>query len=352
MSEDMKGVPKLLKESAGESSCCIFRVPEAVAGVNAAACWPCTVSFGPYHHGKPALQMLEEHKWRYLPAMLDRIHPHGIGLEDLIGVVGPKEEMIRHCYSESTDMFSGPDFVKMMDDPLLRNSYLFTSLVRDLLRLENQVPYFVLEDLFAITNVSKVKFTLVDLAFRVFSCYLKEPYSGWKRQGDVKGMHLLDSFRLSLIPQGRQNKRNLHLMEVKFDVQSQVFSIPELRIDDTVNCILLNMVAFEQCHSYCDKHVTAYAMFMGRLIQTKMIVSDVAQLFRDVCKDASCDSQADYLEEIGIKKWYTPYRMWKALVKEVYFSNPEVSISVVTLLVTLTGVIQTVYALLQYYQPK
>ncbi|XP_039169744.1 UPF0481 protein At3g47200-like [Eucalyptus grandis] len=271
----------------------------------------CTVSFGPYHHGKPALQMLEEHKWRYLPAMLDRIHPHGIGLEDLIGVVGPKEEMIRHCYSESTDMFSGPDFVKMMvldgcfiielllrwvrselsepdyrlrkdpfyapvhellgseqDDPLLRNSYLFTSLVRDLLRLENQVPYFVLEDLFAITNVSKVKFTLVDLAFRVFSCYLKEPYSGWKRQGDN--------------------------------------------------------------HS----------------------VSDVAQLFRDVCKDASCDSQADYLEEIGIKKWYTPYRMWKALVKEVYFSNPEVSISVVTLLVTLTGVIQTVYALLQYYQPK
>ncbi|XP_056171731.1 UPF0481 protein At3g47200-like [Syzygium oleosum] len=421
MSEDLKAVPKLLKESAGQSSCCIFSVPHPLAGGNTEPCQPRVISIGPYHHGNPQLQMLEEHKWRYLRATLHQIHPHGIGLEDLIDVVAPKEEMIRQCYSKSTDSFSGPDLVKMMvldgcfiielllrrersasdpDDPLLRNSYVFASLVRDLLRLENQVPYFVLEDLMEITSVPKE--VLADLALNFFKDVLKIHDSRSARPIDPKAVHLLDLIRLSLIPWDQQSRSSSHtsvrsgskgfeiigsasnyrrlgirlwptrasstFLDIKFNSQSQCFKIPTLTVDDTFICILLNMVAFEQCHGQCNKHVTAYAMFMRQLIQTEEDAQllchsgviqdfhgrkkDVARFFREICQDASCDIQGTYLASIQLRDWYTPFRIWKAVLKEVYFSNPEVSISVITLLVTLTGVIQTVYALLQYYQPK
>jgi len=114
MSEDIEAALKCLNESAGRSRCSIFRVPEAIGGGIAEACRPRIVSIGPYHHGESQLEMLQGPKWRYLHAMLGRTQPHAVRLENLIDVVAPKERMIRQCYSESTDNFSGPNLVRMM----------------------------------------------------------------------------------------------------------------------------------------------------------------------------------------------------------------------------------------------
>jgi len=92
MLQDIEAAPKLLAESAGESNCSIFRVPQALAGGNAEASRPLIVSIGPYHHGEPQLQMLQEHKWRYLHTMLEQTQLHGVGIEDLINTVAPKRK--------------------------------------------------------------------------------------------------------------------------------------------------------------------------------------------------------------------------------------------------------------------
>ncbi|KAL3740226.1 hypothetical protein ACJRO7_021497 [Eucalyptus globulus] len=404
MSQDIEVAPKLLTESAGESSCSIFRVPQALVGGIAQASWPRIVSIGPYHHGEPRLQMLQEHKRRYLHTMLDQTQPHGIGLEDLINTVALKVEMIRQCYSESTECFSGPDLVKMMVvdgcfiiqflrqsagvigmDPPLNNLYVLNSVARDLLRLENQVPYFVLQDLFETTNVPKATWSLANLASHFFSCFDLGPGYVLERQINIKGVHLLDSFRLSLIPHGQQDnpvKKTLYcksirstsklhrvgigfkqgqastFLEIKFDSERRTVRIPQIAIDDDLNYILTNMVAFEQCHGQKDGHITTYAAFMGCLIHTADDVynQDVARFFDDVCKDARIDVCETYLashfsfsEESF--KYERAHLCWAQLLN-AFHDNPWSALSGLVVVVTLVGIIQTVYAVLQYYHPK
>ncbi|XP_010059343.2 UPF0481 protein At3g47200 [Eucalyptus grandis] len=361
MSQDIEATPKLLTESAGKSRCSVFRVPRALAGGNAEVCRPRIVSIGPYHHGEVQLGMLQEHKWRYLQSMLDQTQSHGVGLEDLIDILAPKVEMIRKCYSESTDRFSGPDLVKMMVldgcfiirflrqmagviqiDPSLKNLYVLASVMQDLHRLENQVPYFVLEDLFETANVPKGTLSLADLAFHFFSRFPEVFGNVWERRSNLKGVHLLDSFCLSLIPWDQRdiyplNKRSSHhliksaselhrvgigfkqreastFLEIKFDRERRIIRIPKVTIDD-LNWILPNMVAFEQCSGQGDGHITSYAAFMGyrylihtaddvQLLRDRKVISnhssmsneDLAHFFSDVCKDATFYVKGSYLE--------------------------------------------------------
>ncbi|KAL3740213.1 hypothetical protein ACJRO7_021484 [Eucalyptus globulus] len=406
---DMEAVPELLKESAGESSCCIFNVPQE-------ACRPLVISIGPYHHGEPQLQlqMLEVHKWRCLRALLGRLQPHGIHLKDLINVMAPKEKMIRQCYSESTDNFSGSDLVKMMvldgcyvveflrqiagyvqsDDIPSNNSYMYISLVRDLLRLENQVPYFVLEDLFETTNVPKEMTSLTILALKFFDGIVERPVRFSVRYSNFRGMHLLDLLRLSLITGGQQNigpaeksssyelissasKLNQAgiafargeastFLEITFDSKAGILQIPKLRINDTLQCILHNMVAFERCFLYCDKHFTAYAMFMGSLIDTAndaQLLCDhgvmwndgvskkgIASFFRD---DAIWDVSESYLEsEIARVNSYVRRQQIRVFFTQLIYTPCRYTWSTIAAVLMLTGAIQTVYTVLQYYHPR
>ncbi|XP_018730682.1 UPF0481 protein At3g47200 [Eucalyptus grandis] len=417
MSKDIEAVLKLLNESAGESSCSIFRVPQALVGGIAEACLPRIVSIGPYHHGE-SLQMFQVHKWRYLHTMLERTQPHGIRLENLIDVVAPKEKIIRQCYSESIENFNGPDLVKMMvldgcfiieflrqiagyvppDRILLinSNSFVLLSLGRDLLRLENQIPYFVLEDLFEMTNVSGRTSSLDNLAFRFFSCFLEGPAIVRERP---KGVHLLDLFRLSLIPTDQQDNavdesssyqmiksasefRRLGIgfkrseastfLEIIFDSRHRTIGIPKIKIDHDLNCILPNMVAFEQCRGQVDGHITAYAMFMGCLIHTAndvqllrnhkvisnhgMSNEDVARFFGDLCKDVYFDVKGSYLaSHFAILNEYLKYErayFCCAQLLNAFHDNPWSALSGLAVVVTLVGLIQTVYTVLQYYHPN
>ncbi|TKY62027.1 UPF0481 protein [Spatholobus suberectus] len=85
--------PKLLSKAAGKKSCSIFRVPPSLIEVNGKAYQPRIVSIGPYHRAQPRLNMIEEHKWRYLGSLLSRTHTIGLSLEDLFKA--------RECYSET-----------------------------------------------------------------------------------------------------------------------------------------------------------------------------------------------------------------------------------------------------------
>ncbi|KAJ0941212.1 hypothetical protein HanRHA438_Chr02g0091961 [Helianthus annuus] len=111
MNAQMKESPKLLRKSAGNSSCCIFRVPQSLAEINKEAYRPQIVSIGPYHHGKKDLEMIQEHKWRYLDDMITRT---GKSLGVFMNIIVSMENKIRESYSESTDCFGTNDLAKMM----------------------------------------------------------------------------------------------------------------------------------------------------------------------------------------------------------------------------------------------
>ncbi|KAF8029813.1 hypothetical protein BT93_E2286 [Corymbia citriodora subsp. variegata] len=406
MLKEMKAAPELLKESAGESSCCIFRIPQE-------ACRPCVVSIGPYHRGEPQFQMLEEHKWRYLRAMLSRLQPHGIHLKDLMNVVAPKEKMIRQCYAGSANHVIKANLVKMMildgcfiieffrqnkgyiqnDDFLSNNPYMRVSLVRDLLRLENQVPYFVLEDLFETTNVPKEMTSLTILALSFFDGIMERPDRFSERNSNSKGMHLLDLLRLCLITEVQQqigpvekgssyelinsasklNQAGIAFVQreastfLKFDFKRGIMQIPKLTIDDTLQCILHNMVAFERCSVYSDKQFTAYAMLMGSLIDTAddaQLLCDnhvmwnngvskkgVASFFRDVSKDANCDVSESYLKsEIAGVNSFVRHQQIRVFFTQLIYTPCRYTWSTIAAVVMLTGAIQTVYTVLQYYR--
>ncbi|GMH26329.1 hypothetical protein Nepgr_028172 [Nepenthes gracilis] len=163
--------PSLLSQSAGRVTCSIFRVPQTFIDHNGQALYyPDVVSIGPFHRGKPHLQIIQERKYQYLAQLLSRTK---LSLEDLFNSLQHLQEKARESYSE-TILLDAHDFVELMvvdgcfvlelfrkvaklvrfanDDPIASMSWIFSFLLRDLLRLENQLPFFVLQKLFEVSR--------------------------------------------------------------------------------------------------------------------------------------------------------------------------------------------------------
>ncbi|GMH26327.1 hypothetical protein Nepgr_028170 [Nepenthes gracilis] len=167
--------PSLLSQSAGRVTCSIFRVlglvtplvPQTFVDLNGQALYhPHIVSIGPFHQGKPHLQIIQERKYQYLAQLLSRTN---LTLEYLFNSIQHLQMKARESYSE-TILLDAHEFVELMvvdgcfvlelfrkvaklvrfanDDPIASMSWIFSFLLRDLLRLENQLPFFVLQRLF------------------------------------------------------------------------------------------------------------------------------------------------------------------------------------------------------------
>ncbi|XAR64642.1 hypothetical protein NMG60_11008395 [Bertholletia excelsa] len=100
MHEKISATPKMLSKWAGHPSCSIFRVPQSLININGRS----------YHPHIPHLQMIQEHKWRFLAALLRRTQSRGLELEDYLKAIYPLEPEVRECYSEvihlTTDEFT------------------------------------------------------------------------------------------------------------------------------------------------------------------------------------------------------------------------------------------------------
>ncbi|KAK4792619.1 hypothetical protein SAY86_023054 [Trapa natans] len=143
---------------------CIYRVPKQLHIKNPAAYTPKVVSIGPIHHKREGLEAMEEHKQRYMQFFLERVK---ISLEDYAEFVMIREGRLRECYSDTIN-YKSNEFVKIMmidsafvyemlvrinygvDEScrIFNRPYLVTNVMEDLLLLENQIPLFILNDLF------------------------------------------------------------------------------------------------------------------------------------------------------------------------------------------------------------
>ncbi|KAK2655127.1 hypothetical protein Ddye_008179 [Dipteronia dyeriana] len=413
MHKKLSEPPSLLSSAAGKSSCCIFRVPQSFVDINGKSYQPQIVSIGPYHNNEPNLRMIEEHKWRYLGSVLNRMKNKNIGLEDFLKAVEPLELKARECYAESIHLDTD-EFLELMvldgifvielfrkvanpvqfesNDPIFTMTWILPFFYRDFLRIENQIPYFVLECLFDMSKFPEQQQsgpTLSSLALVFFNHALQRPDEEIAKLNNLKGRHLLDLVRTSLIPSDQKqpttkNKpthiihsiSKLRLAGIKLNpvnaesflvvkFRHGVIDMPTITIDDFMTSFLLNCVAYEQFHSSCSKHITTYATLLDCLINTtkdaeylcdRNIIennlgtdAEIAQFINRMGKDAAFDIDLCYLSKLfdDVHEYYhNSWHVQWASFKYTYFDTPWSFISALAaLILLLLTVAQTFFSI-------
>ncbi|KAA8525431.1 hypothetical protein F0562_007302 [Nyssa sinensis] len=414
-------IAKMLEgvKSTSSSEHCIFRVPTKVRKINEAAYTPRIVSIGPFHHGSGRLQSMEAQKLCYFKKLIEREH---VILEDYVRLVKEQEQRIHRCYAEiysnklplSEDDFaetygnklplSGDDFLTMVlvdagfiIELLLRstfdqlrdeNDYLFNDsllndLYHDLILLENQLPFFILDALFNLTFPS-VPDIFLKLALDFFEDFNKQ-----NKLSNFKVCHFTDLIRTLYLPTSERPPRTrekfqflptateLHEAGVKFKMGSSkclfdikfskgVLEIPCFKIQDSTIANNRNLMALELCLYPHDSYIIDYFFFMDYLINTPTDVDLLVQngilvnwlgdsgaaatFFNDLCMEITMRFKNFYFSSLceDLNAYYkNPWHMWKATLKRDYFSTPwRIASTTAAIILLVLTFIQTVCSIL------
>ncbi|XP_062211032.1 UPF0481 protein At3g47200-like [Phragmites australis] len=140
----------------------IFRLPVAVRERHRDLYEPKVVSVGPYYHGRAGLGAAQQHKWRLLRDFLSRNKKVGLGA--YVRAARAVEADARRCYAEGFGL-GADEFAELLvlDGCFLLEFFLRKSegqlaapggakwawhhMYHDVLLLENQIPFFVIEKL-------------------------------------------------------------------------------------------------------------------------------------------------------------------------------------------------------------
>ncbi|XP_059455306.1 UPF0481 protein At3g47200-like [Corylus avellana] len=229
------------QSEVAKSTFCIYNVPQNLIETNGNEYYPQVVVIGPRHIGYGAVYVLENHKLEFLADLFLR---KNLGFNELMESIRPLAKKARECYSNGMirdDFFPHYNddlFLKMMvvdgcflielflkaaekkgKDPLALIPRAVPYVYGDLLLLENQIPFFVLEELFTTiinkpdaSETSKMpeesNASLSFLALRLFNKVVRRPdrviekFRKRKRatSEDQKPLHLLDLVRSTFIP--------------------------------------------------------------------------------------------------------------------------------------------------------
>ncbi|XP_054785253.1 UPF0481 protein At3g47200-like isoform X2 [Prosopis cineraria] len=298
-------------------------------------------------------------------------------LESYTARLEEEEEQIRKCYSEKYTHFETKRFVRMMlldavfimelflrkkegeldRDFLFKNSTISKIIERDLILLENQIPFDRLNTLYDQVVPTNRKNELACLSFLELARHYFEIYDPYadKSVGKIndsnllkqhwdKPKHFTDLIRFFMIPQDLvqdltpdENDRlpiiktatklkgvgitfekasNTCLLDVKFEkreywnrfscfgfLQKRLKArllIPELRVDYSTESVLRNLMVFEQ-YSYPKHHyVSSYVALIGYLIHSKEDV-DVMVEDKVISHDLGSDKELAQLINILCK---------------------------------------------------
>ncbi|XP_068640224.1 UPF0481 protein At3g47200-like [Aristolochia californica] len=199
-------------------------------------------------------------------------------------------------------------------------SFFLPYLWTDLLLVENQLPFFVLQRVFDMAIVNKSKYpSLVELALRFFDQFLdinmqtppmesssvhhllhlvhyhllpskppkathyrnykplKQIFSTVKKK--ISSHHsqlpISQPFKIKPLPSARRlqeagikfrKKEGSGFMDITFN--KGVLEIPYLHVHSNTKIVLRNLIAWEQCHQPAGVYFTGYAIFMDYIINT------------------------------------------------------------------------------------
>ncbi|KAK9291292.1 hypothetical protein L1049_009482 [Liquidambar formosana] len=345
-----KRLARIDRWSKGSS---IHKVPNQLRKVDEEAYTPRIVSIGPFHSittkDRDHLLAMDELKLLYTVYLVNRtteatkiLYQCGDAIFDLA------DDRVRPSYAEDIKL-DRRELAKIMlvdgcfilelffrscypsavteEDPIFHNDWMVPDLQHDLALLENQIPFFILQDLFKnIVPLLKEEYNFInpssvmDLALSFFNL----DQGAIQRSCSQDADHLLDllhhSYVLMLesegsnpthdqhvpvgddttardasdgssrrtqnsVPVGKEcrgfTKNATELLEAgivfkKSDQEARedwlkishlpsgVITIPPLRIDERRKSLLRNLVAFEQCHSSRGKKFTSYMEELDR----------------------------------------------------------------------------------------
>ncbi|GKV41383.1 hypothetical protein SLEP1_g48926 [Rubroshorea leprosula] len=180
---------KMKGDTISSSTPCLFRIPSILRRHNKEAYIPNAFSIGPFHHGEKDLEDKEKIKFDYLQGLLYRTRDPETTLMKCIREITNYETKARECYAEEIRM-SKRAFIEMLvldgcfivelfkkdagvvqkgeNDPIFSISCMLQFLYHDLILLENQIPWFVLERLFSLTSGPSETKSLLQLALDFF----------------------------------------------------------------------------------------------------------------------------------------------------------------------------------------
>ncbi|XP_042519310.1 UPF0481 protein At3g47200-like [Macadamia integrifolia] len=405
---------KLCPEPPLSSRACIFRVPHVLSRQSEGAFAPNIVSIGPFHHGHENLKRMEEFKLWYLHGLLSRAPTSQTSLKIFTKAIRQLEERARECYAEHLMEFDTDEFVEMMlvdgcfilelfrkkvngierqrDDPISNTPWMDSYLRVDLMLLENQIPWFVLECLFNLTVPSgEMNPSFAELALGFFDTMMPMTVPA-KSSSRFETKHLLDLLWNSIISASAdveltlENEywevipkvKNLVEAGVKFRKGSPeeilnirfedgVMEIPPLLIQGSTELLFRNLMAYEQCCFFLPNRITSYVVFLDSLINSSKDVhllgdqgilenwlsteEDASLFFSRVWKGGTLHK----FYYVGIcqkvNAYYgTSWHKWRATLKRDYFNNPWTIISFIGAIVMLVlTLLQALFSILSFY---
>ncbi|XP_047983398.1 UPF0481 protein At3g47200-like [Salvia hispanica] len=422
------GINKKLKEvSRAQPECTIYRVHRHLRDLNPKAYEPEVIAIGPYHNNNEHLKRMEGHKLRYLQQLLDANDPLN-DIKRYVAAVSRLEAEARKCYADLPETLTPAEFVQMLvldgcfiiqlvrkfetvilreeNDPIFQMNWMIKSLQRDLMLFENQLPFFVLCELYDLIEAPGQHSRFWNLLFNFFTSLY--PGQGSKAMPIVdprQVKHLLDFLHQSWLPPPQclgggsshqvitlgtklrfiGSAKRLEEAQVKFEnrpkgkslfdvrFEKGVMIMAPLTIEDWTESFLRNLIAYEQYFGHNQNNfVTDYVKFLVCIVGSSMdveiltrkgiienwlgdedkLVEMVNKLGDSVAEPGNSFVYAKMFEDVH-KHCTEHWNMWRANLLRNYFSKP---FSMFTLLVGVWGlylaVMQTVFSILQYLQGK
>ncbi|KAL5581330.1 hypothetical protein UlMin_013772 [Ulmus minor] len=276
------------------SNCCIFKVPTILLRHNHKAYYPNAFSIGPFHYNKqPLMKATQKIKLKYLAvsdskelARESYAGPIEIDNEEFIKVL-----VLDGCFIVELFRKHADETLRDRDDPIFTMSCLLQFLYHDLILLENQVPWFVLEILFDMTKIDTEQ-TLDELAILFFTnIFSATPLSTEALPGNHGSKHILDLLRNCLLLSSRIDQGNMawqpmpsatslkdagikfkkcsmakSILDITFE--KGVLEMSPLFIQETTEPLFRNLISFDQCCPKVESVITSYAILMDNLINT------------------------------------------------------------------------------------
>ncbi|KAG8370290.1 hypothetical protein BUALT_Bualt14G0101600 [Buddleja alternifolia] len=316
----------MIQGSPSESEPSIFKVHTLRSDARDNVYDPKILAIGPYHHKKSSLQNMEQYKCRYMKQLLWVNNEQSVDRYVIAAI--KMQKRARECYAGPIDLDEN-EFIKMMildgcflielfryyHYQMLRlaNGYdpIFEWGIRDQLRhdimlVDNQLPFFVLNELFNMTNYSGVDLTFLILKFfhRLYlNLSLPNTIEGRHMQktdhivglihhnlrGNVGNQTCENWENISSVSELREvgirfekaeaeiifenGQRIMNLMDIKF--VNGVLKIPQLDILSRMESQFGNLIAYEQnLPRGRRRYVSDYMFVMHCLLKT----SDDAKL--------------------------------------------------------------------------
>ncbi|KAK1417908.1 hypothetical protein QVD17_27044 [Tagetes erecta] len=293
----------------------IYMVPSKLRDVNPSSFTPRVVSIGPLHTKLENLKLMENKKATYPSQLLDEVgSPPGETLINCVQKVTGSIENIRSYYFEMKP-FTDDELIQMMildgcfilqfiynlsktGNVVSNNPLRSRNIALDLVLLENQIPFFVLQDIYDLTlKKLQQKHTLTTLLSKLLELVnpFEQPLNVDPNVGTKKTHHILgllhkvykpnfDAPKKSIIPRAYStvdldevgvkispNKNLIWPMAIEFESSmfwgKPTLKIPVVRIDNFFEVVLRNLIAYEQ-YSFVHNYVRSYAMALDMLIAT------------------------------------------------------------------------------------